>query len=93
MVDNLTQTQFATLSTIKEIGECSQSDLVRSIALDSATVNEAIGEGITAETLAHLTPTERTRLLRLLRKMMNSEKTNAGRRTTRGGPRPSGTAF
>jgi DNA-binding MarR family transcriptional regulator len=117
MVDNLTQTQFATLSTIKDIGECSQSDLVRLIALDSATINgvvsrmrsrglveisgdpadrrrqfmeltpegadlvsraEAIGESITAETLAHLTPTERTRLLQLLRKMMNSTKTNAG---------------
>ena len=116
MVDNLTQTQFATLSKIKEIGECSQSDLVRLIALDSATINgvvnrmrsrgflefsedptdrrrqfikltdngadlvsraEAIGEGITAETLALLTPTERTRLLRLLRKMMNAEETNA----------------
>jgi DNA-binding MarR family transcriptional regulator len=117
MVDNLTQTQFATLSTIKDIGECSQSDLVRLIALDSATINgvvsrmrsrgflevsgdpadrrrqfieltaegedlisraEALGQAITAETLAHLTPTERTRLLHLLRKMMNSKMTNAG---------------
>jgi DNA-binding MarR family transcriptional regulator len=132
MVDNLTQTQFATLSTIKDIGECSQSDLVRLIALDSATINgvvsrmrarglveisgdpadrrrqfieltaegadlvsraETIGQGITAETLAHLTPTERTRLLQLLRKMMNSTKTNAGwtndrKSKTRGSARP-----
>jgi DNA-binding MarR family transcriptional regulator len=117
MVDNLTQTQFAALSTIKDIGSCSQSDLVRLIALDSATINgvisrmrarglleisgdpddrrrqfieltaegedlvsraEAIGEAITADTLAHLTPTERTRLLQLLRKMMNSKESNAG---------------
>src|ERR1700680_4447248 len=42
MVDNLTQTQFAALSKIKEIGECSQSDLVRLIALDSATINGVI---------------------------------------------------
>jgi MarR family transcriptional regulator, lower aerobic nicotinate degradation pathway regulator len=121
MVDNLTQTQFATLSKIKEMGECSQSDLIRLIALDSATINgvvsrmrsrgflevsehptdrrrqfirltddgadlvsraEAIGEGITAETLALLTPTERTRLLQLLRKMMSAEETNAEAEST-----------
>jgi MarR family transcriptional regulator, lower aerobic nicotinate degradation pathway regulator len=113
MVDNLTQTQFAALSKIKEFGECSQSDLVRLIALDSATINgvisrmrargflrvsedptdrrrqyieltddgadmvsqaEAIGEGITAETLALLTPTEQTRLLQLLHKMMGAHQ-------------------
>ena len=121
MVDNLTQTQFATLSKIKEMGECSQSDLIRLIALDSATINgvvsrmrsrgflevsehptdrrrqfirltddgadlvsraEAIGEDITAETLALLTPTERTRLLQLLRKMMSAEETNAEAEST-----------
>jgi DNA-binding MarR family transcriptional regulator len=113
MVHNLTQTQFAALSKIKELGQCSQSDLVRLIALDSATINgvisrmrsrgflrisgdptdrrrqhmeltddgadlvsqaEAIGEEITAETLALLTPTERTRLLQLLHKMMGAQQ-------------------
>ena len=42
MVDNLTQTQFATLSKINEMGECSQSDLVRLISLDSATINGVV---------------------------------------------------
>lgn len=42
MVDNITQTQFAALSKIYEMGECSQSDLVRLIGLDSATINGVI---------------------------------------------------
>lgn len=42
MVENLTQTQFATLAKIEEIGTCSQSDLCRLLTLDSATVNGVI---------------------------------------------------
>jgi len=42
MIENLTQTQFAALSKIKELGQCSQSDLIRAIALDTATVNGVI---------------------------------------------------
>lgn len=109
MVASLTQAQYATLSKIREMDTCSQSDLVRLIGLDSATINgvvtrmkargfiavledpddrrrqilrltrkgtevmsqaEAVGVEITAETLAALSPTERTRLVQLLRKMM-----------------------
>lgn len=39
MVSNLTQTQFATLSKIHQSRECSQSDLVQILELDSATIN------------------------------------------------------
>ena len=113
MVANLTQTQFAAMAKIREMGSCSQSDLVRLIGLDSATINgvisrmkargfiavsedpsdrrrqfleltrkgaevmskaETVGVEITAETLAALTPTERTRLIRLLRKMTGAER-------------------
>ncbi|MBA4791976.1 MAG: MarR family transcriptional regulator [Rhizobiales bacterium] len=42
MVENLTQTQFATLAKIEEIGSCSQSDLGRLLMLDSATVNGVV---------------------------------------------------
>lgn len=110
MVEGLTQTQFATLAKLDEIGRCSQSDLVRLLTLDSATVNGVVdrmrqrgfivitddpndrrrqwltlsAEGerairaarevaseITEETLTMLTPSERTRLIHLLRKMMD----------------------
>jgi DNA-binding MarR family transcriptional regulator len=46
MVDNLTQTQFAALTKVREMGECSQSDLVRLIGFDSATINGVIGRMI-----------------------------------------------
>ena len=39
MVEGLTQTQFATLSKVYEVGSCTQSDLGRLLTLDSATVN------------------------------------------------------
>jgi len=42
MIENLTQTQFATLARIREVGTCTQSDLTRLLALDSATVNGVI---------------------------------------------------
>ena len=42
MSENLTQTQFATLARIREVGTCTQSDLTRLMALDSATVNGVI---------------------------------------------------
>lgn len=42
IVGNLTQTQFATLAKIYEIGGCSQSDLGRHLMLDSATVNGVV---------------------------------------------------
>ncbi len=109
MGPHLTQTQFATLSKIADMGGCSQSDLVRLIALDSATINgvvsrmkargfiaisedpadrrrqflkltklgtqavaqaQQIGRVISEDTLALLTPTERRRLLQLLRKLI-----------------------
>jgi DNA-binding MarR family transcriptional regulator len=111
MVHNLTQTQFATMAKIKQMGVCSQSDLVGLISLDSATINgvvsrmkargfigvsedpsdrrrqlleltrkglevmtqaEAIGQSITDETLEALTPTERSRLIKLLQKMIGN---------------------
>lgn len=110
MVEGLTQTQFATLAKLYEIGQCSQSDLVRLLTLDSATVNgvvdrmrqrgligitddvndrrrqwltlseegervireaQVVAGEITEETLTMLTPSERTRLVHLLRKMMD----------------------
>ncbi len=46
MIEGLTQTQFATLAKVHETGECSQSDLVRLIGLDSATINGVIGRMI-----------------------------------------------
>jgi MarR family transcriptional regulator, lower aerobic nicotinate degradation pathway regulator len=39
MIDGLTQTQFATVAKLHEVGVCSQSDLGRTLVLDSATVN------------------------------------------------------
>lgn len=42
MVEGLTQTQFATLAKLHEVGRCSQSDLVRLLTLDSATVNGVV---------------------------------------------------
>jgi DNA-binding MarR family transcriptional regulator len=42
MVDGLTQTQFATLATIYQVGPCSQSELSKLLALDTATVNGVI---------------------------------------------------
>ena len=42
MVSNLTQTQFATLSKIHRSRECSQSDLVQALELDSATINGVV---------------------------------------------------
>jgi DNA-binding MarR family transcriptional regulator len=42
MVDNLTQTQFAALATIYQHGPCSQSELSKLLALDTATVNGVI---------------------------------------------------
>lgn len=113
IVGNLTQTQFAALAKIHEVGGCSQSDLGRHLTLDSATVNgvvdrmrsrgfievsldptdrrrqsialtregvrvieeaQVVAKEITAETLSALSPTEQTRLLHLLQKMM--AKTN-----------------
>lgn len=110
MVENLTQTQFATLAKLYEVRRCSQSDLVRLLTLDSATVNgvvermrargfithtddpndrrrqwlaltdegvrairaaQDVAEEITEETLTALTPSERARLVHLLRKMMD----------------------
>ena len=42
MVENLTQTQFAALAKIYETRSCSQSDLVKLLTLDSATVNGVV---------------------------------------------------
>jgi DNA-binding MarR family transcriptional regulator len=42
MVDSLTQTQFATLATIYQHGPCSQSELSKLLALDTATVNGVV---------------------------------------------------
>lgn len=42
MIEGLTQTQYATLSKIHQIGSCSQSDLCKLIELDSATVNGVV---------------------------------------------------
>ncbi len=39
MIEGLTQTQFAALAKLHEVGVCSQSDLGRTLVLDSATVN------------------------------------------------------
>ncbi len=42
MVDNLTQTQFATLAKVHQVGPCSQSELARLLALDTATINGVV---------------------------------------------------
>ena len=39
MVEGLTQTQFAALATLYQSGPCSQSELSKALALDTATVN------------------------------------------------------
>jgi DNA-binding MarR family transcriptional regulator len=47
MVDSLTQTQFSALATIYQFGPCSQSELSKLLALDTATVNGVV-ERLTA---------------------------------------------
>jgi DNA-binding MarR family transcriptional regulator len=47
MVDSLTQTQFAAIATIYQLGPCSQSELSKLLALDTATVNGVV-ERLTA---------------------------------------------
>jgi len=42
MVGNLTQTQFGVLIVVYQLGTCSQSDLGRSLQLDSATINGVV---------------------------------------------------
>lgn len=108
MVHDLTQTQFATLVRLWECGPCSQNELGRLAAIDSATIwgvvqrlqasglvetgahpsdrrrlsvrlsargREVVEEAIAhagdsnEETLAPLTASERTTLIRLLRKL------------------------
>jgi MarR family transcriptional regulator, lower aerobic nicotinate degradation pathway regulator len=113
MIDDLTPTQFAALTKVHEMGECSQSDLVRLIGLDSATINGVIGRmiareyltvtedpndrrrqfvsltrqgravveqaqiissEISEETLSSLSATEQSRLIQLLRKMLEPSR-------------------
>lgn len=108
MVGGLTQTQFAALAKLVEVGSCSQNQLGRLIYLDAATikgvVDRLIGRGfvattvdpqdrrrravaltpegrrviesairvaagITAATLAPLTPDEQRAIVQLLRKL------------------------
>jgi DNA-binding MarR family transcriptional regulator len=108
MVEGLTQTQFAALAKLYEVGPCSQNHLGRLIYLDAATikgvvdrlgvrgfvtaladpkdrrrravaltergreVTEAaikVAAGITAATLAPLTPDEQAEVVRLLKKL------------------------
>jgi DNA-binding MarR family transcriptional regulator len=42
MVDGLTQTQFAALATLYEVGPCSQNHLGRLIYLDAATIKGVV---------------------------------------------------
>ena len=108
MVEGLTQTQFAALAKLYEVGPCSQNHLGRLIYLDAATikgvvdrlgvrafvtaladpkdrrrravaltergreVTEAaikVAAGITAATLAPLTPDEQAEVVRLLKRL------------------------
>ena len=39
MVGGLTQTQFATIAKLRDVGTCSQNQLARLVALDAATIN------------------------------------------------------
>ncbi|MBZ5762238.1 MarR family transcriptional regulator [Rhizobium sp. VS19-DR104.2] len=42
MVEGLTQTQFAILSKIHQMGTCSQAELIRLVDLDTATINGVV---------------------------------------------------
>lgn len=42
MVENLTQTQFAALAKLQEVGPCSQNHLGRCIYLDAATIKGVV---------------------------------------------------
>jgi DNA-binding MarR family transcriptional regulator len=42
MIEGLTQTQFATLSKLREVGHCSQTQLARLLVLDAATTKGVV---------------------------------------------------
>ena len=62
MVENLTQTQFAALAKLYEVGPCSQNHLGRHICLDAATIKGVVDRlGIRGFVTALADPKDRRR--------------------------------
>jgi DNA-binding MarR family transcriptional regulator len=62
MVEGLTQTQFAALSKLHEVGPCSQNHLGRLIYLDAATIKGVVDRlGVRGFVTALADPTDRRR--------------------------------
>ena len=62
MIEGLTQTQFAALSKLHEVGPCSQNHLGRLIFLDAATIKGVVDRlGIRGFVTALADPTDRRR--------------------------------
>jgi DNA-binding MarR family transcriptional regulator len=62
MIETLTQTQFAALSKLHEVGPCSQNHLGRLIFLDAATIKGVVDRlGVRGFVTALADPTDRRR--------------------------------
>jgi DNA-binding MarR family transcriptional regulator len=62
MIENLTQTQFAALSKLHEVGPCSQNHLGRLIYLDAATIKGVVDRlGVRGFVTALADPKDRRR--------------------------------
>jgi DNA-binding MarR family transcriptional regulator len=62
MIEGLTQTQFAALSKLREVGPCSQNHLGRLIYLDAATIKGVVDRlGVRAFVTALADPKDRRR--------------------------------
>jgi DNA-binding MarR family transcriptional regulator len=62
MIEGLTQTQFAALSKLHEVGPCSQNHLGRLIFLDAATIKGVVDRlGVRGFVTAHADPNDRRR--------------------------------
>jgi DNA-binding MarR family transcriptional regulator len=62
MIEGLTQTQFAALSKLYEVGPCSQNHLGRLIYLDAATIKGVVDRlGVRGFVTALADPTDRRR--------------------------------
>src|SRR5262247_1004388 len=69
MIEGLTQTQFAALAKLYEVGPCSQNYLGRLIYLDAATIKGVVDRLHLRGLLTPLTAEEQRMVVKLLRRL------------------------